>query len=650
MAVISVNWSLASGAWYKLKGTSENDIMSSDGIYPYNDSDHYLLFYGYGGNDTITNSDSHDKSGIYGGAGADSILNHSTDVTIDGGADNDTIGSYGGKSSKIDGGSGNDYILNTWHNENNTSSDDSTLIGGSGDDSIYNYGGDRVSISGGDGNDTIGSYGGENSKIDGGAGDDSIENLWRSEDDTTGDKSTLTGGEGNDYIGSCGGKNVSIDGGVGKDYISNYFGYGVTIDGGAGNDDIVNDGSNVLFKYTAGDGNDTITRFFSNSTLSVSGGSYSTTASNNDILVKVGNGTIRLKNVYATADTININGKSTALERKVIKLTKTNNDIDIFRDSLSVVGSSSNDDIYNSGFSVTIDGGAGDDYILNYADGSQSTINGGKGNDSIRNNGSQVTINGSTGNDTIYNGCYREYDDSIIYYYDDDIASNVLFKYKAGDGNDLIYGFNETSTLSIGGSSYSTKKSGSDIIVTVGKGKITLDGAASLDKVNIKKNTSGGGSSTKLTITNSTKSPVTVGSAIKTINASSRTKAVKITGNKLDNTITGGSGKDSIYGGSGNDSILGGKGNDKLYGQAGNDTFIYAKGDGKDIIYGFANDDMLKITGAFSAFYNKSKKEIYFTVGSTSNVITLKDFGSTSTFNVNGKNYKISGTKLVKDK
>lgn len=93
-------------------------------------------------------------------------------------------------------------------------------------------------------------------------------------------------------------------------------------------------------------------------------------------------------------------------------------------------------------------------------------------------------------------------------------------------------------------------------------------------------------------------------------------------------------------------SILGSAGNDSLWGGDGKNTFIYAKGDGKDIIYGFAKDDMLKITGTFSTSYSKSKKEIYFKVGSTSNAITLKDFTATS-FNVNGTNYKISGTKLV---
>ena len=108
-------------------------------------------------------------------------------------------------------------------------------------------------------------------------------------------------------------------------------------------------------------------------------------------------------------------------------------------------------------------------------------------------------------------------------------------------------------------------------------------------------------------------------------------------------TIEGGKGNDSIYNSSGYYvSITGGADNDTIYGETGDDYL-----DGKDIIYGFDNTDMLLITGAFSASYSKSKKEIYFKVGSTSNAITLKDFGSTTSFNVNGISYKVSGSKLV---
>jgi len=239
---------------------------------------------------------------------------------------------------------------------------------------------------------------------------------------------------------------------------------------------------------------------------------------------------------------------------------------------------------------------------------------------------------------------------------------NVLFQYNAGDGNHKVIGFNSTSTLSISGANYSSTKSGNDLIFTVGKSKITLTGAANLSAVNID---GVKGTPTTFTVKNSILSPVTISSAIKVVDASKRTNAIKITGNKLANTIKGSSAKDTIYGGkgndklygnvdndklyggAGNDSLWGGKGNDTLYGDAGKDTFIYNNGDDKDIIYGFENNDLLKITGTFSGTYNKSKKEIYFKVGSTSNAITLKDFSATS-FNINGTNYKISGSALKK--
>lgn len=120
-----------------------------------------------------------------------------------------------------------------------------------------------------------------------------------------------------------------------------------------------------------------------------------------------------------------------------------------------------------------------------------------------------------------------------------------------------------------------------------------------------------------------------------------------LTGGKGNDSLFGGAGNDKLYGGNGNDTLRGGKGNDSLWGGDDDNVFVYAKSDGKDIIFGFEDDDMLKITGAFSASYNRSKGEISFKVGDTSNAITLKNF-DTSTFNVNGNIYRISGSKLVK--
>lgn len=339
---------------------------------------------------------------------------------------------------------------------------------------------------------------------------------------------------------------------------------------------------------------------------------------------------------------------------------------------MTIDGGKGNDYSYNYAAKVTIDGGAGNDYIGNgYAD--NVSISGGAGNDYLRNwartewnsdtdtdetleTGDNVTLNGGTGNDYIYNGA----------------GVNVVFQYKTGDGDDTIEGFNETSALAVTGAKYSTKKNGDNVIVTVDKGKITLQGAANLETVNID-------FSKLLTVTDKTSSPMTVAADVKVINASTRTKAVKITGNKLDNEIYGGSkndsirggkGADKIYGGSGNDklygdagndillggkgndSLWGGVGNDSLWGDAGNDTFIYTVNEGTDKIFDYADGDMLKILNADgSDGYFKSSKysggDLTLSINGGGKII-FDDVASTTKFNINGSSYNISGSKLIK--
>ena len=115
------------------------------------------------------------------------------------------------------------------------------------------------------------------------------------------------------------------------------------------------------------------------------------------------------------------------------------------------------------------------------------------------------------------------------------------------------------------------------------------------------------------TLTNSTKSPFTAGSGIIVVDASRRTKAIKINGNDLDNEIIGGTKNDSLYGKkgddylnggagndilsgyTGNDMLWGGAGNDTLYGGSGNDIFIYKPSEGTDKIMDYNSGDMLQI-------------------------------------------------------
>lgn len=220
-----------------------------------------------GGNDKIDNHNTFVS--ISGGAGNDDINNSffGDNVTIYGDEGDDTIRSDGNNVS-ISGGDGNDNIDNRGHGSNYCNN--VTINGDAGDDYIFNRG-SNSSIDSGDGNDKINNRGSEVT-INSGSGDDDISNN---------------------------GENVSIDAGEGDDLIDSN-GSNVTIMGGAGNDDISLSiySTNNLIRYNIGDGNDTIWGLNENSSLQIGDGTatYSTVAGGDDIIVKVGNNSITLKN------------------------------------------------------------------------------------------------------------------------------------------------------------------------------------------------------------------------------------------------------------------------------------------------------------------------------------------------------------------
>ena len=148
-----------------------------------------------------------------------------------------------------------------------------TIRGGSAADTIY----------GAAGNDYIlGNYGAD--KLYGDTGNDSLYGGAGND--------TLTGGTGSDKLYGESGADVLI-GGAGAD----------TLSGGYGNDTLTGGAGADVFIYTTGQGNDTITDYTAQDKISISG-SYSQTTVNNDIKLKVGSGSILLKN--AKGKTLNI--------------------------------------------------------------------------------------------------------------------------------------------------------------------------------------------------------------------------------------------------------------------------------------------------------------------------------------------------------
>ena len=105
-----------------------------------------------------------------------------------------------------------------------------------------------------------------------------------------------------------------------------------------------------------------------------------------------------------------------------------------------------------------------------------------------------------------------------------------------------------------------------------------------------------------------------------------------LTGGNNNDTLVGGDDNDTLYGGSGDDVLKGEEGNDWLEGGSGNDTYIFAEGDGDDIIYNYSanattNYDILIMKDIVSTDVTIARDDddwIISLIGS-SDSITLRD-------------------------
>ena len=146
-----------------------------------------------------------------------------------------------------------------------------------------------------------------------------------------------------------------------------------------------------------------------------------------------------------------------------------------------------------------------------------------------------------------------------------------------------------------------------------------------------------------VTLTSNYSGSYTAESTIISIDGSAATSAVSISGNTKNNSIIGGRGADTLNGGKGNDTLTGGN---------GADTFVFAKGEGNDVITDYtAGADKISLNADISSFSIKNK-DVIFKVGS--NTLTVKNgVGEKISVNdeisiyENGKIYNSNKTSLT---
>lgn len=98
--------------------------------------------------------------------------------------------------------------------------------------------------------------------------------------------------------------------------------------------------------------------------------------------------------------------------------------------------------------------------------------------------------------------------------------------------------------------------------------------------------------------------------------------------------LFGEGGNDSLHAGSGGATLNGGSGNDELYGGSGNDIFVYAAGDGADLIlassYGSRDNDRLEFAAGIDVddlSWNRVGDDLVIQVGGdVANTITVRNY------------------------
>lgn len=310
---------------------------------------------------------------------------------------------------------------------------------------------DNTIISGTNEADSLNNNSGSNVTIYGYGGDDFISNgiVNFTPSSTVVSNVTINSGNGNDTISGVYTYDSSIFGGDGDDSIFSAADNNLTINAGTGNDYILlapvifdyTDNPTTLYAtdfivYNEGDGNDTVHGYSSYDTIKIdSTGTPSTVASGSDLIINVGEGSIRLVNATDTSITaINSSGDviKFAESETAPTVSPVNTDTtvasgwatitsaegtNIIADSVDNANATDNaETIQVAAISNTVRavfGNGGGDVISlegspNGIEFSNATLDGGDGDDLIYINGaidgihpSTVSIGGGLGNDTI---------------------------------------------------------------------------------------------------------------------------------------------------------------------------------------------------------------------------------------------------------
>ena len=433
-----------------------------------------------------------------------------------------------------------------------------------------------------------------------------------------GEEPPVAGVGGDDVLVGTAANDVLI-GGAGND----------TLSGGAGNDRLLGGIGDDTYVYTAGQ--DVLEELGGNDTLHFANGiTFNQVASGlgksgNDLVLKVNGSSanqVTLKDFFLGGDSLvetisfETGGQLTAAQIfGAFGLAVPTSSAAVFD---SVVQGTSGDDAELSGTALhdLLQGFNGNDQLF-----------GGAGNDRLEGGNGSDTLHGGTGNDFLVGG---RGDDTYVFSANggQDVIDN------SGGGADVLHfegiSFNQVSS--------GLMKSGNDLVLNVSGGS---------DSVTIK-NWFLGGDYVIDTISFSSGGQLTSGQLFGAFGLSNpdvngspnyqglldeRAFGTILAGQSGDQNIIGSSDADLIDGGAGNDTLRGGAGNDYLMGGDGSDTYLFALGDGQDVINNLSNTpdsdtDVLSFEslGRENLWLSRAGDDLVIDVMNSAGSVTVQDW------------------------
>lgn len=369
-----------------LRGGEDNDSLIGEGGL---DS-----LEGGDGNDTLQGGDSNDT--LNGGAGSDLLVesNNSnfvltnTQLTARG---VDTISNF--ELARLIGGAGNNLMnasaVTTIDVSLEGGAGNDTLLGGSQNDSLFGSN-NNDSLLGGAGNDTL-RGGFDNDTLRGGSGVDVLLEINDSNFTLTNTQLFATGV---DSISEF--EVANLVGGVSNNSLnaSATTTMSAILEGGAGNDTLI--GSNQNDTLSGGNDNDFLEGRDSNDSLNGGSGNDTMTGGNGNDTIFGGDGNDLL---FESADT-NFTVKNTELSSSVLGTDQLSSIEEV--SLVAGVGNNSLNASAANNIRVNLEGAGGNDSL--FGGGQNDLVSGGDGNDSLRGNNGNDMIIGGTGDDTIVGG------------------------------------------------------------------------------------------------------------------------------------------------------------------------------------------------------------------------------------------------------